>query len=77
MEFVFELIVNFMLAVCRIGWPAVSAAHRLQIPAPALEQDDEAHGEFHFVGEVVRGSVAVRIGPGDAPDDATGAGGSD
>ena len=75
MEFVFELIVNFMLAVCRIGWPAVSAAHRLQIPAPALEQDDEAHGEFRFVGGVVSGSDAVRIGPGDAPDDAAGAGG--
>ena len=48
-----------------------------QIPAATVEEDDEAGGEFHFVGEVLPGLAAVRIGPGVAADDAAGAGGGD
>jgi len=48
-----------------------------KIPAAAVEQDDEAGGELHFIGEVLPGLTAVGIGPGDAPDGAAGAGGGD
>jgi hypothetical protein len=48
-----------------------------QIPALAVEQDDEAGGEFHFVGEVWPGLTAIWISPGDATDGAAGAGGGD
>ena len=68
---------------------AVSASLRLEefvfewivnffkVPTAAVEQDDEAGGELHFIGEVLPGLTAVGIGPGDAPDDAAGTRGSD
>ncbi len=48
-----------------------------KVPAAAVEQDDEAGGEFHFIGEIWPEFAAVGIGPSDAPDDAAGAGRSD
>jgi hypothetical protein len=73
----FERVIDFVLAGFRTKWPAVSAALRLQVPAPTVEQEDEAGRQFHFIGEVLPGCAAVGIVPGDAPDNAAGAGGGD